>query len=221
MERNLAGITERQLTSSKKDGSRSTGKLPTHRSMTRMNMHTSASRLESRLGLHKSMTRLDHRYNSNQTVTPATPPPVTTTAGTTGNAGRSITISTNSHRPPSISTYTAKLGGVTVTTPTAHPTPGFHIPNIPSSASPTKSMSRGSMSGLTDRERDLAGREILTVNKLFINQIHTEFAIWTSCNSISKLILKFSNTPSSGPPSAPPSGHQLQLIHQPCLKLSI
>jgi len=174
VERNLAGITERQLTVSKKDGSRSTGKLPTHRSMTRLNMHTSASRLESRLGLHKSMTRLDHRYNSNQTVTTPPAQPVTTSATTSGTVGRSITcISTNTHRPPSISTYTARPGGVTVTTPTTHPSTGFNIPN---SASPTKSMSSGSMSGLTERERDLAGREILTVNKLFINQIHTEFA---------------------------------------------
>ena len=181
LERNLAGITERQLTNSKKDGSRSTGKLPTHRSMTRLNMHTSASRLESRLGLHKSMTRLDHRYNSNQAVAPAPPAPAVSTSSSTatsGNVGRSITcISTNSHRPPSISTYTARPGGVTVTTPTSHATAmGFQIPNIPSSASPTKSMSSGSMSGLTERERDLAGREILTVNKLFINQIHNEFA---------------------------------------------
>ena len=34
---------------SKKDDSRSTSKLLTHRSMTRLNMNTSASRLESRL----------------------------------------------------------------------------------------------------------------------------------------------------------------------------
>jgi len=167
-------IQERQqqqverITVGKKDGSRSVGKLPTHRSMTRLNMHTSASRLESRLGLHKSMTRLDHRYNSNQAVTPAQPP-VSTAASTAGTVGRSITcISTNTHRPPSI-----RPGVVTVTTPTTHPTTPFHIPH---SASPTKSMSSGSMSGLTERERDLAGREILTVNKLFINQIHTEFA---------------------------------------------
>jgi len=170
----VLGVTERQLTSSKKDGSRSTGKLPTHRSMTRLNMHTSASRLESRLGLHKSMTRLDHRYNSNQTVTPA--PTVPTTTSTAGNVGRSITCISNSHRAPSISTYTAKPGGVTVTTPTTHSGPGFQIANLPSASSPTKSMSSGSMSGLTERERDLAGREILTVNKLFINQIHSEFA---------------------------------------------
>ena len=62
------GVLSDRISIANKDGSRSTGKLPTHRSMTRLNMHTSASRLESRLGLHKSMTRLDHRYNSNNTV---------------------------------------------------------------------------------------------------------------------------------------------------------
>lgn len=141
----------------KKDGSRSTGKLPTHRSMTRLNLQTSAGRLESRLGLHKSMTRLDHRYNSSGAVAPA---PLTVTnipvVGGTSAMGRS-----GSCRPPALSTYTAKQSGVTVTTAP------------PTSASPTKSMSSGSMA---ERERDLAGREILTVNKLFINQIHSEFA---------------------------------------------
>ena len=141
----------------KKDGSRSTGKLPTHRSMTRLNLQTSAGRLESRLGLHKSMTRLDHRYNSSGAVAPA---PLTVTnipvVGGSSAMGRS-----GSCRPPALSTYTAKQSGVTVTTAP------------PNSASPTKSMSSGSMA---ERERDLAGREILTVNKLFINQIHSEFA---------------------------------------------
>jgi len=141
----------------KKDGSRSTGKLPTHRSMTRLNLQTSAGRLESRLGLHKSMTRLDHRYNSSGAVAPA---PLTVTnipvVGGSSAMGRS-----GSCRPPALSTYTAKQSGVTVTTAP------------PTSASPTKSMSSGSMA---ERERDLAGREILTVNKLFINQIHSEFA---------------------------------------------
>ena len=141
-------LTDRQLSISTKDGSRSTGKLPTHRSMTRLNMNTSASRLESRLGLHKSMTRLDHRYNSNNTVTQNNRSSVTNT----------------SFRPPSMSTYTAKT---TVNIPTSY---------ISNTGSPTKSMSSGSMSGLTERERDLAGREIVTVDKQFIDQIHSEFA---------------------------------------------
>ena len=144
------GVTERQLTQlsserqlsqlATKDGSRSTGKLPTHRSMTRL--HTSASRLglEARPGLYKSMTRLDHsRYHPNNRAS----------------------VTNNSFRPPP---YTAKAG--------AGPGPA----QLPSSGSPTKSMSSGSMSGLTERERDLAGREIVTVDKQFIDQIHSEFA---------------------------------------------
>ena len=139
-------MSDRQLSIATKDGSRSTGKLPTHRSMTRLN--TSATRLETRPGLYKSMTRLDHsRYNSNNTV-----------MAPVNSASR------NSFRPPP---YTAKTS---ITIPTSL---GL---NIPSSGSPTKSMSSGSMSGLTERERDLAGREIVTVDKQFIDQIHSEFA---------------------------------------------
>ena len=122
-----------------KDGSRSTGKLPTHRSMTRLNMNTSAGRLESRQ-VHKSMTKLDHRYSSHNTVLP---PVVINTRSH---------ITNSSFRPPSLSTYT-KISG--------------------STGSPTKSMSSGSMSGLTERERDMIGREVVTVDKQFINQIHT------------------------------------------------
>jgi len=136
------GVLSDRISIANKDGSRSTGKLPTHRSMTRLNMHTSASRLESRLGLHKSMTRLDHRYNSNNTV--ITPIP----------ANRS-SITNSSFRPTSMSTYTAKTSMTN-----------------PSSGSPTKSMSNGSMSGLQENQ----GREVVTVDKQFIDQIHSEFA---------------------------------------------
>ena len=105
-------MTDRQLSVSTKDGSRSTGKLPTHRSMTRLN--TSASRLETRPGLYKSMTRLDHsRYNSSNTV---------------------MVNSASSFQPPP---YTAKTS-ITI--------PNSLGLNMPSSGSPTKSMSSGSMS---------------------------------------------------------------------------
>ena len=92
-----------------KDGSRFTGKLPTHQSMTHLN--TSASRLETRPGLYKSM---DHsRYNSSNTV---------------------MVNSASSFRPPP---YTAKTS-ITI--------PNSLGLNMPSSGSPTKSMSSGSMS---------------------------------------------------------------------------
>ena len=104
-------MSDRQLSVSTKDGSRSTGKLPTHRSMTRLN--TSATRLETRPGLYKSMTRLDHsRYNSNNTV-----------MAPVNSASR------NSFRPPP---YTAKTS---ITIPTSL---GL---NMPSSGSPPKSLS--------------------------------------------------------------------------------
>ena len=87
-----------------KDGSRFTGKLPTHQSMTHLN--TSASRLETRPGLYKSM---DHsRYNSSNTV---------------------MVNSASSFRPPP---YTAKTS-ITI--------PNSLGLNMPSSGSPTKSMS--------------------------------------------------------------------------------
>ena len=132
----------------KRDCSRSTGRLATHRSMTRLNMQSSASRLETRLGLHKSLTRLDTRYPSSQAVTPTT----------SSSVGRSVTnISTSSRPPAPLSTYSSRPP-VTVTTSSV-------------SASPTKSMSSGSMSGLPSGDRDLAGNPILTVN---IHQITTQ-----------------------------------------------
>jgi len=120
------GLPERQVARAKFTESRSTGRLPTHRSMTRLNIQ--ANRLENRI-IHKSMTRLDHRYLSNQIVSAAVtgPPP-----------------------PPLKNVYNQGPGGGAV--------------------SPTKSMSSGSVTGL---ERDLTGREILTVN---INQITTDLA---------------------------------------------
>ena len=140
--------------SSHRDGSRSTGKLPTHRSMTRLNMNTSASRLESRLGLHKSMTRLDHRYNSNNAVT------------VTNRSSNNIS-NTASFRPPSLSTYTAKTSASHGAPPVVH---------MVSSGSPVKTISSGSMSGLslTERERDAAGK--FTVDKSDIAQIQSDFA---------------------------------------------
>ena len=113
------GYQDRQVNRAKFTESRSTGRLPTHRSLTRLNIQNSANRLENRI-IHKSMTRLDNRYLSNQGV------------------------STNTHKGH----YTQV--------------------NVPGAVSPTKSMSSGSVTGL---ERDMAGREILTVN---INQITTD-----------------------------------------------
>ena len=119
--------TERQLSVVTKDGSRSTGKLPTHRSMTsmtRLNMGTSA-RLDTRMtGLHKSMTRLDHhRYSSHNTV--MTPVVINTRSNITNSSFRP------GHHPPSLSTYTKVIN---------------------TTGSPTKSMSSGSMSGLINQD---------------------------------------------------------------------
>merc|ERR1719447_2712452 len=111
--------------------------------MTRLNMNTSASRLESRLGLHKSMTRLDHRYNSNNAVT------------VTNRSSNNIST-TASFRPPSLSSYTAKTSVNHGAPPVVH---------MVSSSSPVKTISSGSMSGLSlsERERDSAGK--FTVDK--------------------------------------------------------
>ncbi len=151
------------ITTRSRVDSRSTGKLPTHRSMTKLNANNfdAASRAGG-AALHKSMTRLNisqqnmARINSSgQMFVPAS----------ASGAARSITCISNNLSRPS--------GAASLTTSNVPATGSYYGGRVTVSTTgmgaslPTKSMSSGSMSGVVDQ----IGREILTVN---VNQIHQD-----------------------------------------------
>jgi hypothetical protein len=136
--------------------SRSTGRLPTHRSMTRLNNFDARSN-----GLHKSMTKLT---SSQQNM-------ARSSTQISASAARSITcINHNALSRPA--TSVAGMGGPSSLTSSTMAASGGYmsgrmmISTGPGASSPTKSMSSGSMSGVVDQ----AGREIVTVNVNRINE---------------------------------------------------
>lgn len=156
----------RNITSAaRKSESRSIGRLPTHRSMTRLN-DSAVVRPPSSVGLHKSMSKLtssqQNMARSSSQVVAATP------------AARSVTCIT-SHRGH----HQQPLGGPSSLTTAASTaaTGGYMSGRVtistgPGASSPTKSMSSGSMSGIVQDPGLIgANREVVTVN---VNQINED-----------------------------------------------
>ena len=141
---------------SRKVDSRSTGRLPSHRSMTKLN-NFDMTRPPSSGGLHKSMTKLTSsqqnmaRSSSQMVVQPT---------------ARSVTCITNNQ-------FSRPQTGPSSLTSTSVATGGYisgrvTISTGPGASSPTKSMSSGSMSGIV---QDQLNREVVTVN---VNQINED-----------------------------------------------
>jgi len=150
----------------RKSESRSTGRLPTHRSMTRLN-NFDATRPPSSGGLHKSMTKLTSSQqnmarSSSQMVAAPT--------------ARSVTCITNNLSRPQAAASASAVGfGGPSSLTTSAATGGYMSGRVticttgPGASSPTKSMSSGSMSGIV--QDPTLGREVVTVN---VNQINED-----------------------------------------------
>merc|ERR1711971_105326 len=163
----VSNTTVRNTTvNGRKSESRSTGRLPTHRSMTRLN-NFDATRPPSSGGLHKSMTKLTSSQqnmarSSSQMVAAPT--------------ARSVTCITNNLSRPQAAASASAVGfGGPSSLTTSAATGGYMSGRVticttgPGASSPTKSMSSGSMSGIvTDHT---LGREVVTVN---VNQINED-----------------------------------------------
>ena len=157
----------------RKVDSRSTGRLPTHRSMTKLN-NFDMTRPPSSGGLHKSMTKLT---SSQQNMARSSSQMVAASTGVSSNiiaspTARSVTCITNNFSRPQTSSSGFGGGPSSLTTSSSVAAGGYisgrvTISTGPGASSPTKSMSSGSMSGIV---QDQLNREVVTVNVNQINQ---------------------------------------------------
>ena len=156
----------------RKVDSRSTGRLPTHRSMTKLN-NFDMTRPPSSGGLHKSMTKLT---SSQQNMARSSSQMVAASTAVSSNiiaspTARSVTCITNNFSRPQ--TSSSGFGGPSSLTTSSSVAAGGYISGRvtistgPGASSPTKSMSSGSMSGIV---QDQLNREVVTVNVNQINQ---------------------------------------------------